>query len=157
MINKFAEAFLLTFVDFNITFGASLTIGSGTDFEQKSQVVKIGTPDVPIDVNDTMVLTESTVWIWFQSYDPMVKLEDRIYNVGWKVLRYEQRRSVSGIQLQIASAGFNRGNLHCVNFNVNGEIIICASETGHYNNFCLFESDKTSPQCCDATNYLILK
>ncbi len=116
LINKLAGALVLTFVDFNITFGVSLTIGSGNDFEQKSQVVKIGTPDVPVDVNDTMLLTSSTAWIWFQSYDSMAKLDDRFYSPRSSTfLRYKQHPSVSGVKLQIASAGLIKG-LNCEHF-----------------------------------------
>ena len=114
LINKFAGSFLLTFVDFNITFGASLTIGFGADFEQESQVLKLGTPDIPIDVNDTMLLTTSTVWIWFQTNDPMARLNDRLYYAfDYIALRYKQYPSVSGVKLQMSSADFNKG-LYCV-------------------------------------------
>ena len=63
-------SFTITFLDFNITLGASLTIGSGIIIDDSTKIVKIGTPDVWVDVNDTVVMKGSAIWIWFQTKDP---------------------------------------------------------------------------------------
>ena len=64
------SSFTLTFLDFNISLGASLTIGSGFIIDDFARSVKIGTPDVRVDVNDTIIMKGSTIWIWFQTKDP---------------------------------------------------------------------------------------
>ena len=66
-------SFTLTFLDFNISVGASLTIGSGDDISESTKIITIGTPDIPIDVNNTMIVKESSIWIWYQAKDPALR------------------------------------------------------------------------------------
>ena len=66
-------SFTLTFLDFNTSLGASLTIGSGVDISESTKIITIGTPDVRVDVNDTMIVKKSSIWIWYQAKDPALR------------------------------------------------------------------------------------
>ena len=94
---------ILSFLDFDITFGVSLAIGSGFDFSTKNMLVKIGSPDVLISTNDTMIIKESAVWIWFKTNDPINKDQTRVYFDKGLDFEYDSIPSVSGMKLGIES------------------------------------------------------
>ena len=61
---------MLTFLDFNVSVGSSLTIGTGSNFSDYSYHFKIGSPDIQILEYDTLIIKGSTIWIWFRTFDP---------------------------------------------------------------------------------------
>ena len=72
-----ARGFILTFLDFNITFGVSLTIGHGSEFIKKNELFKIGSKDIEIEINDTVVVSTHVIWIWFKTNDPTTQVQTK--------------------------------------------------------------------------------
>ena len=61
---------IVKFLDFQLSFGASLTVGAGSNFSYHTYIFKIGTTDISVHINDTLVIKETSFWIWFQAKDP---------------------------------------------------------------------------------------
>ncbi len=99
-------SFILTFVDFNITFGASLTIGSGNTFERDTNLLKIGSSDIPVERNDSILLMESEIWIWFQISDLQSRSEDQteIHLDNFQSVNFDTYPSARGIHLWVYNA-----------------------------------------------------
>ncbi len=97
---------MLTFVDFNINFGLSLTIGSGNTFERDSSLVKIGSSDILVERNDTILLIESEIWIWFQISDPQSRSEEQteIRLGSGQTVNFDTYPSAHGIHLWVHNA-----------------------------------------------------
>ena len=93
----------LTFPDVNLSFGASLTLGSGKYFSTYDYLFKLGTADIPIDENSSMYIMTTPVWIWFQTTD----LGDETFgqtNVDLEYsgsFKFDSIPSVRGIRLRL--------------------------------------------------------
>ena len=106
VMSKHNGSFMLTFVDFNINFGLSLTIGSGNTFERDTTLVKIGNSDISIERNDTILLMESEIWIWFQISDTQSRSEgQRGIRLGsGQTVNFDTYPSARGVHLRVTNA-----------------------------------------------------
>ena len=102
-LNHTAGAYVLTFIDFNVTFGVTLTIGSGNDFSVSSNLFKIGTKDIPINTNDTIIIKEPIAWIWLRANDPETRSQEQ--SVIDNNLKFDVSPIISGVKLQIDNTG----------------------------------------------------
>ena len=93
----------MTFIDFNVTFGVTLTIGSGNDFSVSSKLFKIGTKDIPINTNDTIIIKEPIAWIWLRANDPETRSQEQ--SVIDNNLKFDVSPIISGVKLQIENTG----------------------------------------------------
>ena len=99
------SSFILTFLDFDITFGVSLTIGVGSNFSHDTALIKFGSRDIAINVDDMLLLKESSVWILFQTNDRQAgALEQTQINfLGDDSINADSFPSISGVKLRIES------------------------------------------------------
>ena len=104
-----ANAIIVKFLDFKLAVGVSLSIGSGVDFSESDQLLKIGTPNIHVDTNDTVTIRESSIWIWFRTNDEtarviqqteIVIIESDDSSEGSSV-NVDSVPSVSGIKLDV--------------------------------------------------------
>ena len=91
-------AYQITLTDFNIsTFAASLTVGNGSDFQRK--LLSFGSRDLVIPTNETVIIKETTVWIWFHVNDPAKKTYTQSSNSH---LTFDSFPSANGIQIIVS-------------------------------------------------------
>ena len=67
----------LTFIDFRITYGTPFLIGRGSSFKATSNLINLGSPDINMKENDTLVIRTSTIWIMF-STDTVVSEQEAL-------------------------------------------------------------------------------
>ena len=95
---------IISFIDFNITFGVSLTVGRGDTFDKNSKIIAVGSKDVVINPKDVVLTNQTVIWIWFQISDPSTKLQSEhtidLHQVNSN-LNFESYPSVHGIKLQL--------------------------------------------------------
>ena len=99
------RGFVITFLDFNITFGVSLTIGHGTEFIKENELFKIGSKDIQIEINDTVVVSTHVIWIWFRTNDPTTQVQTKTDLFGGKDgFEMDTVPYVRGIRLSITAS-----------------------------------------------------
>ena len=104
-------ATIFKFLDFQLSFGASLTIGTGSNFSYHAYLFKIGSTGIHIHINDTLVVKESSFWIWFQANDPTGSVvRDTTVDVGLggsEDLQFEEGSpSVNGLKFHVKNVDF---------------------------------------------------
>ena len=106
-------ATIFQFLDFQLSFGASLTVGAGSNFSYHTYLLKIGTTDIPVYMNDSLVVKESSFWIWFQVKDPTgtsARFTTLRFGGMSSNLEFEEGNpSVNGLKLNVenVNAGIN--------------------------------------------------
>ena len=89
--------FLIRLVDVNIrTFGVSLTIGKGVEFEH--QLLSFGSRDISIPENGSVVVQAGSIWIWFRVSDPATQTQLKTKN---KRLEFETFASAFGVHFHV--------------------------------------------------------
>ena len=110
---------VLKLLDFRLTVGVSFSIGSGSDFSDSNQILKIGTPDVRVDNKTTIVIRESLIWIWFRTNDETTLVAEQTEIVLFKndygsegsSVKIDSLPSASGIKFSVEH-GVKGRNLH---------------------------------------------
>ncbi len=109
--NNNKGSLMLRFVDFNISFGSSLTIGSGIDFNNDHELIKFGSPDIHVLVDDILTFTDSVICIWYQANDPSSKLISHMdyYLYYFDLETIDSYPSTNAIKIQLERK--NDGNI----------------------------------------------
>ena len=113
-------AIVLKLLDFKLTVGVSFSIGSGVDFSESNQLLKIGTPDVHVDTNDPIVIRESLIWIWFRSNDEITKVIEQT-----EIVLFKSDRGSEGSSVKIDSLPSAFGIKFSVEHGDKGRTLVC--------------------------------
>ena len=113
-------AIVLQFLDFKLTVGVSFSIGSGVDFSERNQLLKIGTPDVHVDTNDTIVTRESLIWIWFRTNDEITRVIEQT-----EIVLFRSDRGSEGSSVKIDSLPSAFGIRFSVEHGDKGRTLVC--------------------------------
>ena len=104
--------FLIRLIDVNIrTFGVSLTIGKGIGFEQ--QILFFGSRDISLPENETIVIHEASIWIWFRINDPATQTQLQTKNSR---LKFDTFASAFGVHFNVLRRSNGMNKFYCVVF-----------------------------------------